>query len=216
MSRPSNSRGFPLIISAPSGAGKTSICYEVLRRVGNAEYSVSVTTRERRSKERDGVDYHFVTEDDFKAMVDRGEMAEWATVHGHYYGTLKAKLSGSVERGRVVLLDIDVQGARSLKKNFSESVLVFIFPPSPGELSDRLISRGTDSDKAIEQRLSTAPSEVEEVDLYDYVVVNEDFETSVDRIVHIIEAEKCALGRMRHFIERYKNELQDWQEANRT
>ncbi len=150
--------------------------------MGDAEYSVSVTTRERRPKERDGVDYHFVEEEDFKKMVDRGELAEWAKVHGHYYGTLKAKLSGSVERGRVVLLDIDVQGARSLRKNFPDSVLVFIFPPSPGELSDRLISRGTDSDRAIQQRLSTAPSEVEEVDLYDYVVVNEDFEVSVARI----------------------------------
>jgi guanylate kinase len=205
-----NNRGFPLIISAPSGAGKTSICYEVLRRVENAEYSVSVTTRARRSRERDGVDYHFVDEEDFRGMIDRGELAEWAEVHGHLYGTLKAKLSSAVERGRVVLLDVDVQGARSLKRNFSDSVLVFIFPPSPSVLSERLVSRGTDSETAIQQRLATSPQEVENVDLYDYVVVNQDFETSVSRIVNIIEAEKCALARMRPFIERYKVELDQW------
>lgn len=207
-----SNRGFPLIISAPSGAGKTSICYEVLRRVDNAEYSVSVTTRPCREKERDGVDYHFVSEERFREMVERGELAEWAEVHGQLYGTLKARLSGSVERGKVVLLDVDVQGARSLKRNFPDSVLVFIFPPSPSELSDRLISRGTDSETAIRQRLATSPQEVENVDLYDYVVVNENFETSVARIVNIIEAEKCALARMRPFIERYRVELMQWQE----
>ena len=202
-----NNRGFPLIISAPSGAGKTSICYEVLRRVDDAEYSVSVTTRDRRPNERDGVDYHFVTPEEFEEMVERGELAEWAEVHEHMYGTLKAKLSGAVERGKVVVLDIDGQGAKSLKKSYPDSVLIFIFPPSPKDLQERLSNRGTNNVRTIRKRLEGAPQEVENVDLYDYVVVNEDFEESVKSIVHIIEAEKCALERMRSFIEKYSEEL---------
>ncbi len=199
-------------MSAPSGAGKTSISYEVLRRVGSAEYSVSVTTRSRRPRERDGVDYHFVDEEMFQGMVERGELAEWAEVHGEKYGTMKAKLSGAVERGKVVVLDVDVQGARSLKEAYPESVLVFIFPPSPSVLSERLISRGTDSETVIQQRLETSPQEVENVDLYDYIVINEEFETSVNAIVHIIEAEKLALERQRPFIDSYRAQLLDWQE----
>lgn len=206
-----NSRGFPMIISAPSGAGKTSICYEVLRRVDEAEYSVSVTTRSRRSNERDGVDYHFVTPKQFEEMVERGELAEWAEVHEYMYGTLKAKLSGAVERGKVVVLDIDGQGAKSLKRSYPDSVLVFIFPPSPMALVERLSGRGTNDKGTIRKRLRRAPEEVEGVELYDYVIVNENFEDSVQRIVHIIEAEKCALERMRPFIEQYSSELIDEQ-----
>ena len=211
-----NKQGFPLIISAPSGAGKTSICYEVLRRVGSAEYSVSVTTRERRLKERDGIDYHFVEEEAFEEMIERGELAEWARVHGHYYGTLKARLTSAMELGRVVVLDVDVQGARSLKENYPESVLIFIYPPSPSILSERLVSRGTDSDTVIRQRLETSPQEVENVDIYDYVVVNENFEESVQVIVHIIEAEKHRLKRQRGFIRKYEKELTAWQEEQQT
>ncbi len=209
-----NNQGFPLIISAPSGAGKTSICYEVLRRVDEAEYSVSVTTRERRRNERDGVDYHFVEESEFKDMIERGEFAEWAEVHGALYGTLKAKLSTAVERGRVVILDIDGQGARNLKQAYPDSVLIFIFPPSPAVLYQRLAGRGTDEEGTIRERLKAAPQEVEGAELYDYVVVNEDFEVSVGRIVHIIEAEKCALTRMRPFIGEYAAELERWQEEH--
>lgn len=202
-----NDKGFPVIISAPSGAGKTSICYEVLRLIDDAEYSVSITTRERRENERDGVDYHFVTPDDFEAMAERGELAEWAEVHGAHYGTLKAKLSGAVERGRVVILDVDGQGARSLKESFPDSVLIFILPPSPSELADRLASRGTEGEESLKARLEAAPREVENIERYDYVVVNERFEESVNRIVHIIEAERCALERMRTFIEKYSAEI---------
>ncbi len=136
-------------------------------------------------------------------MVDRGELAEWAEVHDALYGTLKAKLSGAVERGKVVILDVDGQGANSLRKNFPDSVLIFIFPPSPAELADRLAGRGTEREESLKARLRAAPQEVENVELYDYVVVNEDFEESVNRIVHIIEAERCALERMRAFIDRY-------------
>ena len=208
-----NDKGFPVIISAPSGAGKTSICYEVLRRIDDAEYSVSITTRERREKERDGVDYHFVTPEEFEAMVDRGELAEWAEVHDAHYGTLKAKLSGAVERGKVVILDIDGQGARNLKKSYPDSVLIFIFPPSPAELADRLAGRGTEGQESMKARLEAAPQEVENVELYDYVVVNENFEDSVQKIVHIIEAERSALERMRTFIDRYSAEFSGREEG---
>ncbi len=209
-----NSLGFPLIISAPSGAGKTSICYEVLRRVDEAEYSVSVTTRERRKSERDGVDYHFVDEDEFRLMIERGEFAEWAEVHDALYGTLKAKLSTAVERGRVVILDIDGQGARNLKQTYPDSVLVFIFPPTPAVLYERLSGRGTDEEDTIRDRLRAAPQEVENAELYDYVVVNEDFEDSVVRIVHIIEAEKCVRERMQPFIADYAAQLEQWQKEH--
>ncbi len=202
-----NNRGFPLIISAPSGAGKTSICYAVLRIVDEAEYSVSVTTRSRRINERDGVDYHFVTPEQFEEMIDRGELAEWAEVHENQYGTLKAKLSTAVERGKVVILDIDGQGAKNLKKSYPDSVLIFIFPPTPSALEERLESRATDSKSTISKRLKGANQEVENVELYDFVIVNEDFEHSVSRIVNIIEAEKCALQRMRPFIEKYSEAL---------
>jgi len=202
-----NNRGFPLIISAPSGAGKTSICYEVLRKVEEAEYSVSITTRVRRSNERDGVDYHFVTPEQFEEMIGKGELAEWAEVHDNLYGTLKAKLSGAVERGKVVVLDIDGQGAKSLKRSYPDSVLIFIFPPSPSALQERLSNRGTNSESSIRKRLKGAPQEIENVELYDYVIVNEEFEDSVEKITHIIEAEKCSLERMRPFIEKYSEEL---------
>ena len=165
--------------------------------------------------ERDGVDYHFVEEEAFQEMVERGELAEWAEVHGQKYGTLKAKLSAAIERGKVVVLDVDVQGAKALKENYPESVLVFIFPPSPSVLSERLVSRGTDSETVIQQRLETSPREVENVEIYDYVVVNERFEDSVEAIVHIIEAEKRTLERQRPFIEKYRAELEQWQEEQR-
>jgi len=157
------------------------------------------------------VDYHFVAPKQFEEMVERGELAEWAEVHEYMYGTLKAKLSGAVERGKVVVLDIDGQGAKSLKKSYPDSVLVFIFPPSPIALVKRLSGRGTNDKGTIRKRLQRAPEEVEGVELYDYVIVNENFEDSVQRIVHIIEAEKCALERMRPFIEQYSSELIDEQ-----
>jgi guanylate kinase len=175
--------------------------------VDDAEYSVSVTTRARRTNERDGVDYHFVTPEQFEEMIERGELAEWAEVHENHYGTLKAKLSGAVERGKVVILDIDGQGAKNLRKSYPDSVLVFIFPPTPSALEERLENRATDSETTIKKRLKGANQEVENVELYDYVVVNEDFEQSVNMIVHIIEAEKCALDRMRPFIDKYSEEL---------
>ncbi len=140
-------------------------------------------------------------------MVEKGELAEWAEVHDALYGTLKAKLSGAVERGKVVILDIDGQGAKSLKRSYPDSVLVFIFPPSPTVLEERLEGRGTEGEESMRTRLESAYQEVENVELYDYVIVNEEFEESVKRIVHIIEAEKCALDRMRSFIDRYSDEL---------
>ncbi|HDH99817.1 MAG TPA: guanylate kinase [Firmicutes bacterium] len=184
-------RGFLVVFSAPSGAGKSTIVREVLRRkpVPGMELSISATTRPRRPGEEEGRDYYFLSEEEFKSRRERGEFVEWAEVHGHLYGTLRRTVEEALEEGKVLLLEIDVQGARQIRRAFPESVSVFVAPPSLEVLEKRLRERGRDPEEDIERRLEAAPKELSEAGYYDYIVVNEDLEEAVRAVEAILVAE---------------------------
>jgi len=189
-------RGSVFVVSAPSGAGKTTLCQAVTRRVSRIRHSVSYTTRPRRAQEVDGVHYSFVDEEEFRTMVAEGEFVEWAQVHNHFYGTSRRRLDETLNGGDDILLDIDVQGARQLKHGIPESILIFILPPSPEELERRLVGRGSDSGDTIQGRLTRARDEISEYRNYRYVIVNDDFDRALAALEAIITAERAAVNRV--------------------
>jgi guanylate kinase len=181
-------RGHRFIVSAPSGTGKTTLCRALRRQFPDMRYSVSYTTRSPREGERDGIDYHFITKEEFEARLARGLWAEWAQVHGNYYGTDAEFLEKTVSAGEDVLLDIDVQGARQILNQFPDSVTVFIMPPSMAELKRRLTQRGTETPEAIERRLTNAASEITRKDLYRHVIVNDQLDEAISAFIAMIGA----------------------------
>ena len=187
---------FPLILSSPSGGGKTTIAKELLRRRGDVGYSVSGTTRPARAGERDGVDYHFMTPEQFEAARANGEFAESAEVHGNMYGTLRREVDRVMASGRHVVMDIDVQGTRQFAAAYPESVLVFLIPPSADVLLSRLAGRGTESTETLVRRLKSAVEELRAVDLYSYLVVNHDLDEAVKAVSSIIDGESKRLSRL--------------------
>ena len=189
-------RGSVFVVSAPSGAGKTTLCQAVTRRVSRIRHSVSYTTRPRRAQEVDGVHYSFVDEEEFRTMVAEGEFVEWAQVHNQFYGTSRRRLDETLNGGDDILLDIDVQGARQLKHGIPESILIFILPPSPEELERRLVGRGSDSGDTIQGRLTRARDEISEYRNYRYVIVNDDFDRALAALEAIITAERAAVNRV--------------------
>jgi len=176
------------IISAPSGAGKTTLCKAALAAFADMRYSVSFTTRAPRPGEENGRDYVFVTASEFEAGIRTGRWAEWAQVHGNYYGTSADVLAQSLACGCDILLDIDVQGARQICARFPESVTIFIMPPSLEVLRQRLVSRGTDRPEVIAMRLENAEQEMAQRDVYRHVVVNDDLETAIAELIHLIDS----------------------------
>jgi guanylate kinase len=184
-----------LVISAPSGAGKTTLCRRLLAEMPAIEFSVSHTTRGPRAGERDGVDYHFVTPEEFAARRDRGEFLEWAVVAGQHYGTAAAAVRDAVSRGRDVLLDLDTQGAASVRRLVPEAVLIFVLPPGPEALRARLVGRASESPEDLDRRLSLARGEIEQAPLYDYLVVNEDLEEAFDRLRAVVLAVRSRRAR---------------------
>jgi guanylate kinase len=180
---------FPLILSSPSGGGKTTIARMLLERRPDVGYSVSCTTRSPRPGERNGEDYHFVTRDEFEACRARGEFAEWAVVHDNLYGTLRREVEQVLNAGKHVVMDIDVQGARQFSRAFPESVLVFLLPPSTDVLVGRLRARQTEDDGKLLVRLRSAREELREVGMYQYVVVNDDLERAYSQVASIVDAE---------------------------
>jgi len=189
-------RGTLFVVSAPSGAGKTTLCREIRLRVPDLTYSVSVTTRPPRPGEMDGVDFRFVGVDAFGAMLDRGELAEWATVHGNLYGTRARSLEDALALGRDVLLDIDTQGAAQLRARYPDAVLVFILAPSVKDLEQRLRERRSDAEGEIQRRLVRAREEIALWRRYDYLIVNRDVKEALDQLESIIMAERCRTARI--------------------
>jgi guanylate kinase len=178
-----------LILSAPSGTGKTTLARRLVEELPGARLSISATTRPPRGKEQDGKDYHFVSGDQFDVLVARGELLEWAMVHGHRYGTPRTSLQAP---GSWVVLDIDIQGGQAVKRQLPHAVTIFILPPAWGELESRLRGRQTDSPEVIEKRLAAARAEID-VGLasYDYVVVNGQIEQALEDLRAVTRAEGC-------------------------
>jgi len=189
-------RGTLVVVSAPSGAGKTTLCHEVRTLVPDLYYSVSYTTRAPRLGETNGTDFYFVTDGAFTAMRARDEFAEWAEVHGHLYGTPAKALEGALGRGLDVLLDIDTHGARQLRQRYPEAVSIFIMAPSMAELEARLRERNSNSPGDIARRLSRAKEEIAAWRQYDYLIINRDVKEAVDQLATIIQAERCRTSRL--------------------
>jgi guanylate kinase len=189
-------QGIIFILSAPSGAGKTTL-YNGLKEIyPEIKLSVSCTTRARRSGELNGRDYRFLTKREFETLKSRGQFAEWAKVHDYFYGTPKKPLDRNIRAGRDVLLDIDVQGARKIKKAYPQAVSIFLLPPSLGELQRRLAARGTDGNDTIRRRLANARGEIGEIMHYDYYVVNREVTEAVQLLSSIIKAERARTSRV--------------------
>ena len=193
-----SSRGLLFIVSAPSGAGKTTLVERLVEQTPHLLMSMSYTSRRARAGETHGVDYNFVTRDTFEAMAARGEFLEWADVFGNLYGTSAADTERMLEAGDDVVLVIDVQGARQVRRRGIETSTVFVMPPSDSVLEQRLRGRSQDSEEAIQRRLLVARDEVASFEEYDFIVVNDELTAAVDRLRSIVLAARARLGRMRH------------------
>lgn len=197
-------RSFPIILSAPSGGGKTTIAHQLLRRRSDLGYSVSCTTRAPRPGEVDAKDYHFLTRDEFLRRREAGDFAECAEVHGNLYGTLRSEISRVLKSGLHVIMDIDVQGARQIRKAFPDTVTVFVLPPSGEVLLDRLRRRKTESPEQLVARLHSALQELRAVEEYEYVVINDELDRAVLSVSAILDAEVVSRERvsgLRHQVE---------------
>jgi guanylate kinase len=184
-------KGQLFVITAPSGAGKTSLIEAVMRDDPTLKISVSYTTRAPRKGEQDGVDYHFVDEKTFRAMEKRGEFLESAVVHGHHYGTAKQVILGAIKRGDDLILEIDWQGAQQVRRLYPGCIGIFILPPSIEELERRMRGRGQDSDAVIRRRLKNAREELEHAGEFNYAIINKDFETARRELGKIIQGERA-------------------------
>ncbi|HSV97180.1 MAG TPA: guanylate kinase [Spirochaetota bacterium] len=188
---------FSIVVSAPSGAGKTTIIKSLVAVDDRFEFSVSTTTRPSRKGEKSARSYNFVGIEEFHEMVRRGEFVEWAQVHQNYYGTTKKEVDRIKSTGRIPLFDVDVQGARQLKGRIDDAVFIFIAPPSVDSLRERLVKRDTESTEQIELRLSNAIKELQDYVLYDYVIINDTVEASVESVRNIVGAEACRMHRIK-------------------
>ncbi|HET7481719.1 MAG TPA: guanylate kinase [Actinomycetota bacterium] len=180
-------RGRLFVLSGPSGAGKGTLVKHLLERKPEIRLSMSVTTRPLRPGERDGVHYHFISVPEFNAMRDRGELLESAEVYGNFYGTPRRPVDASIASGRDVILELDIQGALSVKRGVPDAVLIFIEPPSFDDLRNRLRGRGTEDPETLFRRLEAAYDEVRRKGVYDHIVINDDINRAVDELVRIIE-----------------------------
>ena len=183
------------VISAPSGTGKSTILMAVRQRLPGLGYSISHTTRKPRGNERNGIDYHFVDDQTFTKMIDQGHLVEWAKVYDNFYGTSSSNLQDQTASGLDVLMDVDIQGGRNIKKRFPDSVLIFLLPPSLEELERRLRKRGTDDEPVIESRMEMAADDIKNCVWYDYIIVNDKLEPAIDEAQSIIVSERCLTAR---------------------
>ena len=195
------SKGKLFVISGPSGAGKSTVIARLLKRLDNAYFSISATTREPRRGERNDIDYHFVSREEFERMIANDELLEWAEYVGNYYGTPAGPVDEKLNAGYDVILDIETKGAASVMQKRPEAIGIFLFPGSFEILEQRLRARGTDSEEKVLKRLDQARRECEKVDMYQYVIINDRVETAADEAVAIMTAEKCRTAERKHFFE---------------
>ena len=209
MAEKTDKRGKLFVISGPSGAGKGTICKELMAQADPNELclSISVTTRDPRNGEQDGVHYYFITEDEFQDLLNRGGLLEFAEVYGHHYGTPKEKVIDKLNAGIDVILEIEMQGALKVRKTYPDGVFIFILPPSMAELRKRITGRGTETQEVIDLRMSKALSEIAYIDKYDYAVVNGKRDEAVERVKAIIKAEHSKVTEnIYKLIEQYKED----------
>lgn len=201
---------FFLVLSAPSGGGKTTIAKMLLQGREDLGYSVSATTRPKRPGERDGVDYHFMTRDEFVRRQQNGEFLEWATYNGELYGTLKSEIDRIFAQGRHAVLDIEIEGARQIRNNFPNSLLLFVLPPSAEALVERLVGRNTEDPAVVKERILRAADELAAVAEYDYAIMNEDLIVAVAQVAAILEGEAWRVSRqdtLPAFVDRLKRDV---------
>lgn len=194
-----NERGLLIVVSGPSGVGKSSVrkaLFEIPNN--NLVYSISMTTRKPREGERDGIDYYFVTEEEFKKKIEENAFLEWAKFVGNYYGTPKDAVNRMLDKGKEVVLEIEVDGALQVRKQVKDGVFVFIVPPTKDALINRLKSRGTENEEILNERINKAENEYKVAYKYDYIVVNDDVRNAADRIMAIIRAEHSKTERSIH------------------
>ncbi|SCJ49374.1 Guanylate kinase [uncultured Clostridium sp.] len=195
-----NNKGLLIVVSGPSGAGKGTICKALLEKHDDLFISVSATTRQPRAGEVDGVNYHFITKEDFIKRVEQKDFLEYAEVYGNYYGTPKSRVEEMIDNGKNVILEIDIQGALKVKENFKEGVFIFILPPSMEELKQRIIKRGSETPESLMRRFKSAYQEINYISKYNYAVVNDVVDVAVSKIEGIITAEKCRVDRIKDTI----------------
>lgn len=189
-------KGLLIVLSGPSGVGKGTVCAHLRETYKDFVYSVSATTRQPRAGEVDGVNYFFKTHEQFVQMIQQDELLEWAEYVGNYYGTPLDFVRQTLDSGRDIILEIEVQGALKVRKKFSDGVFIFLLPPSKQALQERILGRGTETDESIRQRMSAADEELDYLSEYDYAVVNDQVELACDRIRSIIVAEHCRCERI--------------------
>lgn len=191
------SRGLLIVVSGPSGAGKGTICKRIVENNKDIKLSISMTSREPRGSEKDGVEYYFVSKEEFEKKIENDELLEYAIVHNNqYYGTPKANIENDLNKGISVILEIDIQGALKIQEKIKEALFIFIMPPSMEVLKDRLIKRNTETKDKILERFKTAYKEINEYKKYNYVVVNDNLDIAIDKVESIIKAEKCRVDRI--------------------
>ena len=183
-------KGFLLVISGPSGVGKGTVLHDLMNTQKNLVYSVSVTTRKSRPGEIEGVSYFFKSHEEFEKMIEEDKFLEFAKVHDNYYGTPKEFVEEKINEGKIVILEIDVQGALNVKKNIDNGVYIFLAPPSLSELKNRIVNRGTETESDINLRMSNAKKELSYIKNYDYLVVNDHLNSAINLVNEIINAEK--------------------------
>lgn len=195
-------KGILFILSGPSGVGKGTVRARLFERDDRLKYSISVTTRNKRPGEVDGVDYFFKTKEEFEQLIKEDKLLEYAKYVDNYYGTPREYVETTLAKGYDVLLEIEVQGAMQVQKSFPDGVFIFLFPPSLTELKNRILNRGTESEELIQSRMTKALSEIDMVHEYDYVVVNDDIDQAVDKIQAIIQSEHCKRERVAKYYQR--------------
>ena len=198
------SKGLFIVVSAPSGAGKSSICQGLMKAYPEIKFSVSYTSRSPRPNEVNGKDYYFISRGEFQERINKGDFIEWVENYGHLYGSARSFMEDFVRDGGDLLLDIEPRGAKKIKQEFKGGIYVFVLPPSRADLLKRLEKRGHETDEVIQKRFEQAESELKEISWYDYVIINKDLETAVNQLISIYIAEKCKRRRLLKEINKFK------------